>query len=336
MSNKPVAVVLLERKDKAVKKLSNLQDKIDAEQEITENNLGYELTRAVVGLEANRAHLTTADRLLQQAVTEEMEAAAIVESVEEARLQEIKAAELTFNTAKEKYERALILIKLKYNTKGGKVVAKVSEKLTLLRERVKRCESAVKLSEESVERLRNNVPKSITRAKYAAKQPQRELATLEYIKDMSKKQKEDMIERRPVPGATRQMPDDDGFDAYFSKATGIDMSSLARDRAAAIAADKKKMPYSAHKPEEIPPDEEVFMFNGKRVSKFEYERFTRPAPVQEPVQEPVEEPVEDEDTEIDDDQLARDIEEAKQRQRHTLLQIPKKPVKVIKKSDPSL
>ena len=58
--------------------------------------------------------------------------------------------------------------------------------------------------------------------------------------------------------------------------------------------------------------------------------------VEEPVV--VEEPVEekDEESEIDDDQLARDIEEAKQRQRHTLLQIPKKPVKVIKKSGPSL
>ena len=51
---------------------------------------------------------------------------------------------------------------------------------------------------------------------------------------------------------------------------------------------------------------------------------------------PVEEPVEDEESEIDDDQLARDIEEAKQRQRHILLRLPKKPVKVIKKSGPTL
>jgi len=82
--------------------------------------------------------------------------------------------------------------------------------------------------------------------------------------------------------------------------------------------------------------EEVYMYKGQKVSKFEYERFTRPAPVQEPVQEPVEEPVEDEETEIDDDQLAREIDEAKQRQRHILLRLPKKPVKVIKKSGPSL
>ena len=312
MSNKPSAVLLMERKDKALQKLTDLQDKVDGENEIYENNLGYELTRALSGLAANQAHLTTADRLLQQAEKEEEESIGTKESIQMAKEIEIKAAEGDFNTAKEKYQKALLLINLKYDTKGKKVTSKISEKLSLLRERVKRFEAAVKVSEENIERLKNNVPKPIIRAKFAKKKAERELATVEQIKEMSRKQREDMKREPVIPvlSGPRPMPEDDDFDAYMSKSTGVDMRQLAADRAAAIAADKKQMSYTVHKPEEIIPE-----------------------PVHKPIQPPpvlTEPDLEESESEIDDYQLAKDIEEAKQRQRHILLQIPKKPMKMAK------
>jgi hypothetical protein len=76
--------------------------------------------------------------------------------------------------------------------------------------------------------------------------------------------------------------------------------------------------------------EDVFMFEGKRVSEFEYKMFTRQASVTpEPPQETTETDLEEPESEIDDYQLARDIEEAKQRQRHFLLHLPKKPIKMV-------
>lgn len=319
MPNKPSAVLLMERKDKAKKKLSDLQDKIDGEKEIYETNLGYELTRALSGLEANQRHLTIAQDLYDKYYEKDASREKLLEVAEQKRDKDIRAAEQDIKAAKDAFELA-----------KKKIYNKLDEEGKLYRDRLERAMSAVELSEKNIERLRGNVPKAITRAVYAGKKAERELAEVEKIKQMSKLQQEDMKRKPVIPvlPASRPMPDDDEFEAYMSKASGIDMRQLANDRAAAISADRKKIPYAAHKSEEIAPDEEVFMFEGKRVSKFEYEQFNRKAKAQ-PVEEPTETDLEEPESEIDDDQLSRDIEEAKQRQRHFLLQLPKKPIKMV-------
>jgi hypothetical protein len=92
------------------------------------------------------------------------------------------------------------------------------------------------------------------------------------------------------------------------------------------------VPHVKEKVEEPVPiiPEDVFMFEGERVSEFEYKMFTRQASVTpEPPKQTTETDLEEPESEIDDYQLERDIEEAKQRQRHLLLQIPKKPIKTV-------
>jgi hypothetical protein len=225
MSNKPSSVLLMERKDKALRKLTDIQDKIDGEKEIYETNLGYELTRALSGLEANQRHLTIAQNLYDLHYEKDLSREKLLEIATQKRDKAIKDAEDAFDLTKKK------------------IFQKLDEEGQVYKARLERAISAVEVSEKNIERLKSNVPKPIIRAKYAAKKAERELATVEQIREMSRKQREDMNREPVIPilSGPRPMPEDDDFDAYMSNATGVDMRQLANDREAAIAADKKEM-----------------------------------------------------------------------------------------------
>jgi len=164
---------LAAQKEKLKEKMDVINDKKECENTLAATTLNWELTRAIAGLEANRSHLATADRLLQQYNTKEEDKESLLTVATTKRDNAIKAA----NDA---YELAV-----------KKLNGKLSEQYTLLSDRVKRFEAAVKLSEENVKRLQDNKPKGLVRVEFAAKKIERGLGFIGDVDAMNKKQEQD-------------------------------------------------------------------------------------------------------------------------------------------------
>ena len=189
-------------KEKAKMKLQDAQDKMECATEITESNLGYELTKALSGLDANKEHLRIAKELLTACEQEENSLLELAEETD-ATIEEQKAVLKTSydaNIAKitASYNKALSDLEAKYSGKFKKTAKKTSEKMLLLQQRVARYEGALKLSIENVERLQNNKPKAIIRAEYASRKPERDLQFVRTIEELNKQQEQSRDMRSAV------------------------------------------------------------------------------------------------------------------------------------------
>lgn len=251
---------LYKLKEKAKMKLQDAQDKIECATEITESNLGYELTRALSGLEANKEHLRIAKELL---ATCEQEENALLELAEETdtTLEQQKAilktsfdANIARLTAS--YNKALSELEAKYSGKFKKTVKKTSEKMLLLQQRVTRYESNLKVSTENVERLQNNKSKAVIRAEFATRKPERDLQFVRTIEELNKQQEmsRDMrstvavetysdnqlapivsvtppVPVAPVKRVSRPLPPESPEEkAFWGGLTGVDMEELESNR----------------------------------------------------------------------------------------------------------
>lgn len=250
-------------KEKAKAKLQTVEDTIACATEIANNNLGYELTRALAGLQANEEHLRVAKENLQQCIKEEADLDTLLEetdsSLEEAK--ELLKTTYEANLAKlnATYKKSLAELDQKHSGKFKKTVKKTSDRMTLLLQRVSRCDGAVTVSKDSVERLQTNKPKAVIRAEFAAKKPERDLAFVRTIEEMNahqdatrdvkssiavetypdntapvkpKKQVKKSIAPRPMPPET---PDER---AWWGSVTGVNMDELANLKQLALAEDE--------------------------------------------------------------------------------------------------
>jgi hypothetical protein len=279
------ATSLYSIKEKAKAKLQTIQDKIDCNTEIAENNLGYELSRAIAGRDANEEHLRVAKELLQKCEDEELDVINMSEDSDETyKLQKEmyeKTHKSTVDRAKAIYDREMDILKasydatllkaesnlekdmslldLKFKKQFGKAVKKTSERMTMLLQRVSRCEGALKVSIENVERLQNNKPKAVIRAEFEAKKPERDLAFVRTIEEMNahqdatrdvkssvavesypdnpapikpKKQVKKSIIPRPMPPETADER------AWWGSVTGVNLDELANLKQLALAEDE--------------------------------------------------------------------------------------------------
>ena len=176
---------IFKMKDKAVEKMKVLMDKKECEEVCVTQNKGYELTRAIGGLEANKRHLNAAEDELARCIDEEGD----IDSLENAKQLEIAAADNALKAAEIKHTNLLASIESKYQLKAKNFVSKFDKKRSarrlLLEARVKRFEEAVKGSENHIHLLETNVPKSLIRATYAAKPVERQLEFVKEVEEMS-------------------------------------------------------------------------------------------------------------------------------------------------------
>ena len=247
---------LYSMKEKAKEKLLDIRDKIDCVIEIRESNMGYELTKAISGLEGNENSLTQAKEALAECEKEEDRVINLLESEEKSKedkiLQANRQYQVAIENAKARLEKELYDIEEKYSKTTSKATKKCSEKMSLLIQRVKRYEAAVELSKQNVERLRNNKPKAITVAEFAAKKAQRVLEEVKKVEALNAIQAVSRDKASTVAVAnmpdnnqpiltppsnpvqfvnTRPMPEETPEErAYWSNLTGIDMDKAAIER----------------------------------------------------------------------------------------------------------
>jgi len=182
---------LAAQKEKLKEKMDVINDKKECETTIATSNLGWELARAIAGLEANRSHLATADRLLQQYNEKEASKETLLTSATIKRDNAIAAANAAFELATTKRDNAISAANAAYRLTADKTDGKLSQEYSLLSDRVKRFEAAVKLSEENVKRLQDNKPKGLVRVEFAAKKLERGLGFIDDVDAMNKKQEQD-------------------------------------------------------------------------------------------------------------------------------------------------
>jgi hypothetical protein len=253
-------------KEKAKAKLQTIQDKIDCNTEIAENNLGYELTRALAGLQANEEHLRVARENLKQCIKDEEELDTLLEETDTS-LEEAKTLLKTTYDAKlaklsATYKKELAELEQKHSGKFKKTVKKTSDRMTLLLQRVSKWEGSVTVSKDSVERLQNNKPKAIIRAEFEAKKPERDLAYVRTIEEMNAYQAKTrdakssvavesypenrdpvkpkrQVKKVPKPFVPRPMPPETADEkAYWGSVTGVHLDELASLKALALAEDE--------------------------------------------------------------------------------------------------
>jgi hypothetical protein len=254
---------LYNMKEKAKAKLEVLKDKAECALEISENNTGGDLTRALNGLQANRGHLKIAEDLLEQCRKEEdalLDGMGEVEESMESELEGIKTIyEASIAEAKRLFAKKTKEIEAKYSKTTKKAVKKTSERMTILLQRVARYQIAVANSLESVERLQSNKPKAIIRAEFESKKPERDLAFVRNIEEMNAQQAtsrdvkssvavesypENTAPIRPkkqVKQSTlpRSMPPETAEEkAYWGSLTGVDMDELQSLKKMALAEDE--------------------------------------------------------------------------------------------------
>lgn len=237
--------------EKAKSKLLDTQDKIACATEISNSNLGYELTRALSGLEANKEHLRVAEELLELCRKEEDSLLGMSDTVGKSLETEQIILQNTYETnlakLKANFERDMLALQAKYSGKVSKAAKKCSDKMSLLEQRVKRYEGAVALSLQSVERLQNNKPKAIIRAEYAAKKPERDLQFVKQVEEMNEFQAStrDKKSQHAVqnyadtvnvePPKKREMPPETAAErAYWGTLTGVNMEELDKQRQEAL------------------------------------------------------------------------------------------------------
>ena len=201
------------QRSKLNEKLAVINDKKEVENEIGEQNLGWQLNRAVCGLDANKQHLETAQRLLDQYRAKNKE-----EIIQPANIKKdnahaaahasfdvatqkrdsaiatannaIAAAHAAFELATQKRDAAIAAANAAFEHVSKKIDGKMSTEEELLVNRVNRFTSAVKLSEQNVERLQSNKSKGVIRVEGAEKKIVRELTFVSEIDDMNKRQEE--------------------------------------------------------------------------------------------------------------------------------------------------
>jgi hypothetical protein len=176
------------QRSKLNEKLAVINDKKEVENEIGEQNLGWQLNRAVCGLDANKQHLETAQRLLDQYRAKNKNE--IIEPALIKKNNAIAAAHAAFELATQKRDAAIAAANAAYEHVSKKIDGKMSTEEELLVNRVNRFTSAVKLSEQNVERLQSNKSKGVIRVEGAEKKIVRELTFVSEIDDMNKKQEE--------------------------------------------------------------------------------------------------------------------------------------------------
>lgn len=167
-------------------KMEIINDKMDVEATIGGQTIGWQLNRAIAGLNANTCHLEAAQQLLndfeQSDIDKVLEPALCkrdneITAAEDALLAAIKRRDKIVNGANRDYEQAVRKVKLKTDTQHK-----------LLQARVKRYEEAVKISTQSVTQLQENKPRGLIRVEGAAKKIERELRTVDEITTMNKQQ----------------------------------------------------------------------------------------------------------------------------------------------------
>jgi len=182
---------LAAQKEKLKEKMEVINDKKECENTLATTTLNWELTRAIAGLEANRSHLAISDRLLQQYNEKEASKETLLSSAITKRDNVIAAANAAFELATTKRDNAIKAANDAYKLASNKTDGKLSQEYTLLSDRVKRFEAAVKLSEENVKRLQDNKPKGLVRVEFAAKKIERGLGFIGDVDAMNKKQEQD-------------------------------------------------------------------------------------------------------------------------------------------------
>jgi hypothetical protein len=248
---------LYKLKEKAKMKLQDAQDKIECATEITESNLGYELTRALSGLEANKEHLRIAKELLATCEEEENSLLELAEETDTTLEQQKAILKTSFdaNVAKltASYNKAISDVEAKYSGKFKKTAKKTSEKMLLLQQRVTRYEGALKVSAENVERLQNNKPKAVICAEFATRKPERDLQFVRTIEELNKQQEQSrdmksavavetysdnqrapvvsVAPLAPVKPVSRPLPPETPEEkAFWGGLTGVDLDELENKR----------------------------------------------------------------------------------------------------------
>jgi len=181
-------------------------------QENYDKGKGWALNTAIAGRDANIRHLEAARQLLDKCIEDEgtflttsdtneaaqveLENAATTlklakdkydQAIQEAQ-QLIKHAEGSFQRATTKHEALVKTIKNKYKMKEEKKLSKMSDRYTLLQQRVDRLQSAVELSEAKVQELESKKPATIIAIDIKEQQIQAKKDEIEKVKDMTAKQ----------------------------------------------------------------------------------------------------------------------------------------------------